>query len=137
MKQEDTEIFAKVVSDRQMLGFLPAKIPGHYLKLEGSVLSFARRLIENYSGGTWECLELSNGGFYLRPSCLSEAKISVQENRFGGVASGDAAGVIVTLFALNYLVSWSEDLVLMKLYYLLREYAYDHPEATFIGGALD
>jgi hypothetical protein len=135
--QEDLKITAKIVSDRKRLGFLPGKMPKHYLRFERAVYHFARKLIPEYDGGYWDFLDLSNGGFYIRPSGDEKVTVCVIGNHFEGAVSSDAAGIIVCMFALCYMAEACEEDRLIDLYYLLRSAIKDHSEAGAIWRAID
>jgi hypothetical protein len=145
-------VAARLVADGSRLGFLPKHFGSRrYLKGEIAVYNWMGALCPSYRGGYWEFLELSNGSFYMRPTdCLPPAcppgaasatlphrlLVRVESNGFEGDVSADAAGIIATLFALNYLVCGGAEELTDK-YYALREFASLHPESTSILGAID
>lgn len=133
----EMKITVKKVPTRKRLGFLPGKMPRQYLKFERCVYSFASGMIKGYNGGFWDFIELSNDGFYIRPESDEVLTVSVDGNGFMGTVSGDAAGVIVSMFALCYLAEISEDDRIIELYYLLRNFINDHAEAELIWRAID
>lgn len=152
-------VVASLVPDGERLGFLPKHFGSRrYLKGENAVYNWMGALCPDCRGGYWDFLELSNGGFYMRPAdCPPRASppgcppgasaaarphrmlVRVESNKsngFEGDVSADAAGVIATLFALNYLVCGGADELTDK-YYALREFALGHPESAAILGAID
>jgi hypothetical protein len=137
MMDEDAKILAKKLPTAKRLAFLPGKMPKHYLKFERYVYHFAKKLIKDYDGGFWDFLDLSNGGFYIRPSGYQQVTIMVNSNQFEGRVSEDAAGVIVCMFALCYMAQEFEDDCLIDQYYLLRSFINDHAEAESIWRAID
>lgn len=145
-------VVASLVADSARLGFLPKHFGSRrYLKGENAVYNWMGALCPGYRGGYWEFLELSNGSFYMRPTgCPPQAcppgapsatlphrmLVRVESNGFEGDVSADAAGIIATLFALNYLACGGAEELADK-YYALREFALDHPESASILGAID
>ncbi|MBL8345294.1 MAG: antirestriction protein [Rubrivivax sp.] len=143
---------ARLVADSARLGFLPKHFGSRrYLKGENAVYNWMGALCPEYRGGYWEFLDLSNGSFYMRPTdCPPRAcppgatsatlphrmLVRVEGNGFEGDVSADAAGIIATLFALNYLVCGGAEELTDK-YYALREFALRHPESASILGAID
>jgi hypothetical protein len=81
--------------------------------------------------------ELSNGGFYMAPSC-NPVKFSVHTNGFEGTLSADGAGITACLFTFSHLSFQrpAED-VFRRHFYALREFALDHQEAGLIFAAID
>jgi hypothetical protein len=49
------------------LGTLPRHFGRHMLTVETRIYSFMARFAKTYSGGFWNFVELSNGGFYMTP----------------------------------------------------------------------
>lgn len=110
----------------------------HYLQFESLVYYFASGLINEYSGGEWEFIDLSNQGFYLRPSLrVSEVVIQIEGNGYSGIVSEDAAGIITTIFSLNYLLFEAQEENLYKYYDSLINYARLHEERQQIFTAID
>lgn len=134
---EDEIVEGKVVPHSKRLSFLPRKLPKAYMHFERYVYQFASALIKEYDGGFWEFLELSNGGFYIRPSGYEKVTIFVPGNHFEGRVSADAAGVIVCMFALCYIAEDSEDNGVIELYFALKSFINDHPEMSLIRRAID
>ena len=88
---------------------LPRKFPGLFLIYEFLVYRYLEEFSHQYSGGYWEFVELSNGGFYMSLKCLSRYHLCVATNGFEGDMSADAASVVVNLFALaNWQMSMSQ-----------------------------
>jgi len=81
--------------------------------------------------------ELSNGGFYMAPSC-DPVEFSVHSNGFEGSLSADAAGITVCLFTFSHLsFQQPSDDVFSRHFYALREFALDHKQAGLIFAAID
>ena len=133
-------IIATVVQDEDRLAFLPRHFGRHMLTVERSIYSQFANLCPSYRGGYWEFYDLSNGGCYLAPS--DEAYSLVHEgNYFDAIVSGDAAGIIVSLFSFSHLSFILEEDPLgariANYFHLLRDFASTHPEAELIYRAID
>ena len=117
-----------------------AQLFGHNfpMRLEPTVFSFADHMAENYSGGYWDFLTLSNGGFYMHPQGDKSFIVSC-ENGHEGRLSGDALGIVVCLYAYSHLSFCGGGFheVCAEHYHLLREFALNHPETGGIFSAID
>lgn len=122
--------------DQRMMVFINL-FPVHAVIAEQLVYVWMDRLCEKYNGGIWHIYELSNGGFYMAPK--TEAKFEVHCPGFGDFVelSADGAGLVATLFAVNYLANEFAQDSIIKLYYLIRDYAAEHREAAQIFRAID
>jgi hypothetical protein len=109
------------------------------LLIEPRVYAFTDLLVDAYEGGQWEFYLLSNGGFFMSPN-LSEPIEVKCPNFYSGHLSAAALGIVVGLYAYSH-VSFSKDERLRELgtqhYFLLRDYALQHPEARQIFQAVD
>ncbi len=141
-----TGISDRLVADGDRLNFLPKHFGTRsFMEGEAQVYHWMRRLNAHYSGGYWEYYELSNGGFYL---ALDESTaqhlegdglvtIRCQEgNGYVGRMSRLAAGVAVTMFAVNRMLYAGHD-HLGLAFDRLMEFARSHPEARAILSAID
>src|SRR5690554_1257973 len=100
----EEKITATMVSEEGRMAFLPRVAGNQFLKLEGLIFHFMGKLCCDYEGSTWEFYDLSNGGFYLAPR-IEKMYLAWADNYFEGAASGDAAGIIASLFAINTLAN--------------------------------
>ena len=110
------------------------------LGLDMQVFSVMDRLSASYSGGVWDYWRLSNGGFFMSPRREDSMTIRVDGNFFEGEVSPQAAGIIATLFGLNWAMPRNQGKALdtmVKHFDLLRDYAFTHEEADAIFAALD
>ena len=139
MTSTKTNITRQLVADDQRIN-LTADLFGAYfpLRLEPFVFSIASQLSEDYSGDYWHFYTLSNGGFYLAPESDGKFQV-VSENGHECFMSSDALGITACLYAYSHL-SFGEDEfseTCAKLYHLVRDYMFEHPEARGILGAID
>jgi hypothetical protein len=131
-------ITATRVPDTKRLEFLPRHFGRLMLKVENYIYNRFRVLCPAYSGGYWEFHDLSNGGCYLAPS--GERYHIVQPgNHFDDTVSADAAGIIITLYAMSELAFEYGDRVevFAERLHQLREFASTHAEAALILRAID
>ena len=134
-------INCKHVSEKDRLKFLPKHVGLYMTRFETLVYEWMTRLDEEYTGGYWEFYELDNGGFFLAPSEERDYKLySINYNE--KVVSNIAAGITVTLFALNSLmvinnISDSMQSQLVDKYYALRDFAANCDEAAKIFSLID
>lgn len=134
-----TAVTATVVPEEKRLAFLPShfKFP-HFLQFEDLVFQFAKWLLPDYDHGEWEFMALSNGGLFLFPGKDAEkvTRVAVPSNYYEGELPCQAAGVIVSLFALNYLADKDCEEATER-YHWLRDFALDQPYATEVIRAID
>lgn len=146
-----------LVKDEDRLSFLPRYLGKSYLEGERIIYSFARKFCVGYVGGFWDFYEVSNGAFFLSLAGKEDASyaFSVDSNFFEGKLSGQAVGIVVTLYALNLLISMLHEIendpnseadkelvsknqeALTLSYYALRDYAFSRPDADLIYQAID
>lgn len=130
-------ITAHLVGDDDRLDFLPKHFGRRFLEGEMAIYQTMDMLCRSYSGGFWDFIELSNGGFYMRLQSKGPLAIRVPTgNDFAAELSPDGAGIVVTLFALNQLI-WAGVSELTNAFYLLRDYARQHEEHAKIFMAID
>jgi len=118
---------AHVINENHRLSFLPALVGPHYLTFEQLVYNEAEIQIQGYDKGYWEFvraqlegddLDLTTG--YMRwDSPTGKVTVSNSGNYFKGVVSDDAAGIIVSLVALNRLCWMTKDDKVINEFYKL------------------
>jgi len=140
----NTQITSSLVDECGRLFFLPKYFGNLFLVGENMVYQFADKLSVDYKNGLcalWNFYELSNGGFYMAPAYDGAMNIAVDSNYFEGEVSSDAAGIVITLFAVNTIVNSLHEKHdvddLIDRYYFLRDYACEHPESSLILQAID
>ena len=142
--QANQPVTASLVASNRRLTFLPTYFgPRLMMRRESLVYAWLRRLSEDYNGGFWNYYELSNGGFYMAPKINGSLRLQNEGNYADQTVSADAAGIVVTLYALSYLVEQTcgadEDtaMVFSVLSDSLRQFAAEHTEASAIGALID
>jgi len=131
-----TDARATKVPEGYRLAFLPRHFGRLFMQVESSIYGHMRDLCPGYTGGYWEFFDLINGGCYMAPA--GDAFEIHAPNGHSGTVSGDAAGIIATLYALSHLAfRFEEATVLSDRFHQLREFALDHGEAAAILAAID
>ncbi|MBS0156167.1 MAG: antirestriction protein [Nitrospira sp.] len=133
-------IVASLVPDDQRLDFLPRHFGTHMMLVERQVYQQFANLAPQYRGGYWKFYELSNGGCYLAPS-QDFYHLVHPGGDFDATVSGDAAGIVATLYTFSHLAFHFEHNPfgdrLSDLYHRLRDYVAHHPEADRIFRIID
>lgn len=125
------------VSEQARLGTLPRHFGRHMMTVEAKIYDLMREFSADYAGGYWHFFELSNGGFYMAPT-LQTLRICIPSNGYEGQMSGDAAGVMICLFAFSHLsFQYREAEVFSRHFHRLRDFALGHAEAVQIFAAID
>lgn len=141
METNPIPIVAKKVTEPKRLATLVKHFGRDCIAFESMVYDVASSLCPDYKDGYWTFYELSNGGFYLSPTDSNIYRIEVTSNYYQGRLSADAIGIVVTIFALNYLLTKTKanDIIekLAEKYHLLLDYAQDHKERSEIFSAID
>lgn len=130
----------RIDSDDRRLEILPARFGADFLRVEMALYDILQKIApEDYRGGYWYMYELSNGAMYLAPAIEDrKLRLSVNTNGYSGEMSGDAAGLVACLFVFNSLCwTYPDNDNYHDLFYSLRDFACDHPEAAEILGAID
>lgn len=132
-------ICSRVATER-----LPEMLP-RYTRDNISAINLKRMIymvMAEYSddecGGDWLVWELSNDSFYMAPSDKNTTfSMQCGGNFYDGTMTGDAAGVVVCLVAFCRMAEITEQERFIELFYGLREWAMEHPEASSIFAAID
>lgn len=137
-----TDTLAKSIQASPVPGYLrsstlPKRFPGLFLVFEMYVYNHMDKFAKSYSGGYWEFMELSNGGFYMSLQSHKLFQVEVETNSFEGTMSSDAASLVANLFTYCRLANQHELDYLIRGFHLLRDYACEHPEGRLILSAID
>lgn len=135
-----TIITATLVPEHQRLLITPQYFKQYFpFKVEPVIYHFARHLCQDYRGAYWHFYTLSNGGFYMAPGSVEPFSF-VSESGHQEQVTADAFGIITCLYTYSHL-SFSDNPELSRLcsshYHYLREFAFEHVEATVISKAID
>ena len=109
----------------------------NHILAEQLVYKWMDTLAPEYNGGYWRIYQLSNEGFYMAPA--RDSGFTVHCPGWGDEVhlSADAAGLVACLFAINQLANQTHQENIIRLYYLVRDYALIHPEFEGILRAID
>ena len=129
----------KLVPDDQRMAVTERLFGIHFpLRLEPVVFGITEKMATEYNGGYWSFFQLSNGGFYMSPSSDSVFRVAC-ENMFEGDISADALGITACLYAYSHLSFSNGRFARVSAchYHRLREFMFEHPEASKIIQATD
>jgi hypothetical protein len=128
-----------LVPEARRMAFLPALFGPTLMMIgERAVYQFMSWLAPNdYNGGLWSFHERGGQPLFMSPDADKRFRIFCETNGYMGEVSAEAAGIIVTLFALSHLSFRHEADQLSESYLRLYEFAGDHPEAGEIFKAID
>ena len=138
---EHTAITASVVPDELRIGFWPqhfGSIP-QWITLEPRIFAWMDRLCADYHGGIWRFSTLSNGGAFKAPESEHDKTWALfnSMNGNGAELTSEAAGMVACLMAYNHHACRTECDAMTEHYYLLRDYALNHPECSAIMHLID
>jgi hypothetical protein len=114
---------------------LPKHFGKYMLRVEDAVYSFARRLCPQLENSAWHFYELSNGGLYMAPM-VRAVTVRVHANAFDSAITGDAAGVVVCLYAFRQLAVEIPGDTMSRHFFQLDAFARQHGEADQILAAV-
>ncbi len=141
--QEASAAAARLVPEGERDKFLPQLFGARmFFHGEPTVYSWMSKLCKAYTGGYWEFYAIGDqGAGFMVPRMDGPVTLFVDTNGYEGQMSAEAAGIVVTLFALNHLMfstpsKGAVDL-LCDRYEELREYAMEHAEQREIFRAID
>lgn len=138
---EHTAITASVVPDELRIGFWPqhfGSIP-QWITLEPRIFARMDRLCADYHGGIWRFSTLSNGGAFMAPESEHDKTWALfnSMNGNGAELTSEAAGMVACLMAYNHHACRTECDAMTEHYYLLCDYALNHPECSAIMHLID
>ena len=100
-----------------------------YLKGEHAAYQWMRQLCQEYTGGYWRFFALSTGGCFMAPEGHTSYRMTNAMNWSDETISAQAAGIVVTLFALSTLLHSEADECLIYNYHCLHDFLAGHDEA--------
>ena len=138
---EQAAITALVVPDELRIGFWPqhfGSIP-QWITLEPRIFAWMDRLCADYHGGIWNFSTLSNGGAFMAPESDHDKTWALfnSMNGNGAELTSEAAGMVACLMTYNHHACRTECDAMTEHYYLLRDYALNHPECSAIMHLID
>lgn len=126
-----------IVPGHKRSSALPDRFPGLFLVYEMLVYRYKETFCQDYSGGYWDFVELSNGGFFMSLRSSQPCKLIIPANGFEGVMTAEAASIVINIFALSRLAKEHKMGFLIDMYYALRDFACDHQESYQILSAIE
>ena len=132
----DVAIVATCVAEEDRPNFLPHHFIKYFLLLENKLYDLADRFGKEYRGGCWDFYDLSNGGGYLGLEPTRLLTVSMP-NGYSAIVNGNTFGIIVSLYAINWLSHDTLSEHLADKYHLLHDFACQQPESALILSAID
>lgn len=108
--------------------------------LEPRIFGRMDRLCDNYRGGIWQFLTLSNGGAFMAPEAENNDEAWTLFNDMNGNSaemSAEAAGIAACLIEYSHHACRTECDAMTAHYYRLRDYALNHAECNAIMHIID
>jgi hypothetical protein len=133
------QIYPMLVPDDRRVECAARRFGLGFLHVEPAIYAWAGRLAPSYSGGYWNYLCLSNGGWYMAPS-TDEAFEVTAANGFSGSMSADALGIAACLYAFSHGSFGAQPDVAEACgahFHQLRDYALQHPASDVLLAAID
>ncbi len=133
-----------VVPEDERLDFLPDLVGLRCMDVELAIFQFMGKLDNLYKGGYWDFVRINSGGGYLRPDWEGKRQLIWPDNCSDELVSADAAGIVVTLFALSRVSfisaekeQWNAAERLSKVHRQITEFSRHHPEGSQIAALID
>lgn len=137
-EQLTNQIIAETVANKDRLNFLPTFLPGLFLIFENTVYSFASSYSDDYKGGLWEFVTLSNGGMFIHPKSEVAFKVHYWGNHYQGTMTPEAFGIGLCLHAFSHMSFAHEgNPVSPERFTQLYDFAAGHAEAGEILSFID
>jgi hypothetical protein len=134
---EGGPVTATLVPQTQRLDFLPRHFGTAALAVEGAVFVTMERLCAAYHGGYWDFYDLSNGGALLVPSGAAQYYLECDGNGHACHLPPLATGVAVCAMAYNHLAFRRDGRVFSEMFYRLRDFLAQQPEAGELWALID
>lgn len=130
-------VTAVLLPQAARLAFLPRHFGMQGLAVENAVFVTMRRLCPHYAGGYWDFYDLSNGGALLVPSGADHYDLECDGNGYSGQLPPLATGIGVCAMAYNHLAFRHDGARFAEMYYRVRDFLAQQPEAAQLWALLD
>jgi len=125
------------ISPEDVASYFAVHFGEHANKAQFLLQEWMQRLCPGYDAkGVWAAFELSNGGFYVVPKSREHYAME-SPNGYSAILSAEAAGIVVSMFAINYVANETEVDYLSDAYHALRHFGAEHKEAQGIFALTD
>jgi len=129
-------IVEELVSAEGRINFLPDHFGSHFAKVENLFFDLARQFSDDYQGGLWIFFKLSNGAGYVSLDPRRYFDLHTP-NGFSAKVNGNTFGIIISLYAINWLSNETGEDLLIEQFYALRDFAAQHIHRAVIFRAID
>ena len=130
-------VIARLMPPKSRMRLLCNLFGKHFITVENLIYITASRMCPNYEGGDWAFYELSNGGFYMVPLAAPDWFVVYAAKEYQGGMLANPAGMLITAMALNQLTYWRDGELMAEMYYRLRDFINQQPEAAVLCNLLD
>lgn len=130
-------VSALLVAPQARADFLPRHFGADCKAVELAVCHTMRRLCPHYHAGYWHFYDLSNGGALLVPLGWPDYLLECDGNGYSGRLSPLATGIGVCAMAYNHLAFRRDGRQFAEMFYRLREFLAQQPEAGELWALLD
>lgn len=132
---------ARMVPESKRNGTLERHFGNNWFAFENALYNAAGALMPSYSGGYWYFTELPGGCLYMHLDIPETFQLICNGNGYQGHMSGDAIGLVVSMFVysnLSFRAHGHFQETLASYYHLCSDYVCGgHPEAEEILRAID
>ena len=144
--QTNLPVTATLIADEtQRLNFLPKLFGNYFIQGESLVYDYMKRFCPQYKSGYWDYFSLSNGSGFMAMKAQTDEKLGfeISSNHFREQLSTQAAGIVVTIYALTnlgnriYDSNQDEAEKFFERYHELCAYSRELPEWDLIRRAID
>jgi hypothetical protein len=125
------------IKNEDLGNVLASLFPEDFLNVEFDHYQVLDSLTNEYRGGLWTGYTNPEHTIFFMVPPGESYTLDVQGNYYHGTMSAEAAGIVTSLMVLNRLVWRTRDPAHNDLFYNLRTWAMDHPEASEIFRAID
>jgi hypothetical protein len=147
----------EIEDEDQKMEFLPRHYGNYFQSFETNTYAIMQHMNNDYKGGTWKYMELSNGAGFMFLDSDEKCPISCTGNHFSADMSAEAASLVVATYNLAALfgtlaeerdnpIGKTPDQIeaisvlvtkFVNEYHKLLDYAKQLPEYDLIRGAID
>ena len=130
-------VTATLMPQNARMGLMHELFNKHFITVENLIYTNMVRVCPHYQRGEWAFYLLSNGGFYMAPLAAPSWFVVYAAKEYQGSMFVAPAGMLITAMALNQLSFWRDGELMAEMYYRLRDYINQQPDAELLCNLLD
>jgi hypothetical protein len=124
------------IAPEELADTMKSLLGGWAVKLEQAHFVLLEDMSPDYKGGQWKAYTNHKSVFFMVPP-EGSYRIRVDGNGFDEVIGEQAAGLVVSIVAINKLLWHTYDKQHDKMFKALRRYAQNHKDSAVIMSAID